>query len=198
MGRFGIFLVVVAGFLGYLTYTEGSLAFQSSAQPEEISLKSLLARGAAGNAYIIVTDFELCDNLVHQFNERSKENWTHIWIPIVPADEVNRNDKAPLIPKNVKALFFSTKIRNEAELEAKLNQPKVQGMVTNRITSLETKIRNLLQQSYPETNFDTCLIIQEGRTPFSRGIVYLFGAGAAVVLIAGLAVLFIAWRKGSW
>jgi hypothetical protein len=195
VGKFGIAALVAAAALGFLTYTEGTLSFQSSAEPEEISLKNLIARGPQGNAYIILTDFVLCDNLVHQFKDSDKSAWTHVWIPVVPSDEVNPAAKGPLNPSNVKALFFSTNIRNERELEARLNKPKVQALVTNRIVSLESKIRNLLQQSYSGTNFDQCLILQEGRTPFSRGVVYLFGAGAALSLLLGLGLLLAAWRR---
>ncbi|MBI3410383.1 MAG: hypothetical protein HY040_18755 [Planctomycetes bacterium] len=197
MARVGIGLLVVAAILGFITYTEGTLAFQSSAQPEEISLRKLIERGPSGNAHILLTDFVLCDNLVHQYKGTNKDSWTHLWIPVVPIDEVNLAAKAPLNPNNVKALFFSINIRNNVELESRLNKPKVQALVTNQITSLESKIRNLLQQSYPGTDFDKCLIIQEGRTPFSRGIVYLFGGGAALSLLTGIGLFFVAWRGKS-
>ena len=44
MVRLGIGALVVAGILGYLTYTEGTMAMRSSAKPETISLKKLIAR----------------------------------------------------------------------------------------------------------------------------------------------------------
>jgi hypothetical protein len=195
MWKFGIGALVVAAALGVMTYTEGTLAFKSSAEPEEISLKKLIDRGPDGNAYIILTDFVLCDNLVNEFNQSNKDRWTKVWIPVVTADEAALVPKGPLNPSKVKALFFSTKITNHQEIEARLHQPKVQAMVTNRIVSLDAKVRNLLQQSYPGTNFDECLIIQEGRTPFSRGVVYLFGVGAVVALAVGLGLLLLAWQR---
>ena len=102
---------------------------------------------------------------------------------------MNPNAKEPPNPADPKALLFSTSIRTQAELEAKLNQLKLQALVTNSIKSLEPKIRALLQQSYPRANFDTCLIIQEGRTPSSRGLLYGTGAGAVVCLCVGLALV---------
>ena len=195
MARLGIGALIAAAVLGYMTYTEGTLAMQSSAQPETITLKQLIARGANGNAHIVLTDFELCDNLVNQFNENNKAVWTHVWIPVVPKDEVDPKHKGPLTPNNVKALLFSTSITNEPEMEAKLNQPRVQGMVTNRITSLDPKIRNLLKQSYPGTDFDKCLIIQEGRAPFGFGLVALTGGGAVLALLIGVVLLILSFRK---
>lgn len=194
MGKLVIIALVVAGALGFMTYTEGTLAFQSSAQPEEIALKDLIARGPGGNAHILLTQFALCDNLVHQFKENNKSVWTHVWIPVVPVEEAIAVGKGPLMPNNVKALFFSINIKNTSELEARLSKPKVQALVTNRIASLESKIRTLLQQSYPSTDFDKCLIIQEGRTPFSRETVYLFGAGAVASLLVAVGLLVVGWR----
>lgn len=195
MGRTGFIALIVAGGPGYLTYTEGTLAFQSSEKPVEITLKELIAQGPDGDAHVVVTDFFLCENLAHQFQDKKPSVWTHVWIPAVPIDEVE--NKVGFNPTNVKALFFSTSIRNLTELEAKLNKPKVQGLVTNRISSLETKIRNLLRESYPGTDFDKCLIIQEGRTPFSRGAIYALGGGAALALLLAIGLFVAALSKRS-
>jgi hypothetical protein len=193
--RLGIGALVVAGILGYMTYVEGTMALQSSATPETISLKKLIARGPDGNAHIIITDFALCENLVNQANERSKDVWTQVWIPVVPIDEVDPDARIPVTPRNVKALVFSTNVRNAIEVETRLAKPSIQGMVTNRISSLETKIRALLQQSYPDTDFDKCLIIQEGRAPFSVGLVFLTGAGAVLALLVAVALFLGAWLR---
>jgi hypothetical protein len=83
------------------------------------------------------------------------------------------------------------------ELENRLNKPKVQGMVTNRITSLDSKIRTLLQQSYPKTDFDKCLIIQEDRTPFNRSLVFAMGGGAILSLLLALVCGISAFGKAS-
>ncbi len=193
MARIGFIALLVALGLGFLTYTEGSLAFQSSAQPEEISLKELISRGPGGNGHIVLTRFALCGNLVHQ-TDNKHTGWTNVWIPIIPIEEAPKGaDEAPT-PKNVKALFFSINIHNELELESRLNKPKVQALVTNRISSLSGDVRKLLQQSYPDTDFDTCLIVQEGRTPFSRQTVYLIGGGAFAALCLGIGLIVAARR----
>ena len=55
--RFGIFALIAAAALGYMTYVEGVLAMKSSEVPEEITLKKLIARGPDGNAHIIPDRF---------------------------------------------------------------------------------------------------------------------------------------------
>jgi hypothetical protein len=195
MVRYGIFALIGAAVLGYMTYTEGSLAFNSSPEPEPITLKNLLARGAEGNAYILLTDFVLCSNLVYK--SKNNKDWTNVWIPIVTREEVDPRQKEPPQPKEVKALFFSNRIDGQAALETRLNQPKVQAMITNRISSLENDVRKLLQEAYPGTDFNTCLIIQEGRTPHSRGAVYAMGGGAGLALLLGIGLVAKGWLGKS-
>jgi hypothetical protein len=195
MTRFGLLVLVGAAFLGYLTYTEGTLAFQSSAQPEQISLQDLIARGPEGNGHVLLTQFVLCADMVQQ-TEGKKSEWTGVWIPIIPIEEADPRAADPPTPRNIKALIFSTNIRNEAGIRNRLAKPQVQALVTNRISSLADDTRKLLRQRYPQTDFDRCLIIQEGRQPFSRGIVFFLGGGTFVALCLGI-YLLLAARRGS-
>jgi hypothetical protein len=197
MAKFGIVLLVVGAGLGVFTYLEGNLAFRSSAEPEEITLKQLIARGPDGNGHILLTDFVPCDNFVHEFEEKNKDRWTSVWIPVIPAEDANPADKGPPKASNVQALIFSIQIHNLEDIRSRLGKPKVQALVTNRIKSLDSKSRSLLQKEYPGTDFDKCLIIQEGRTPFSRSIVYLMGGGALVAFLADGGLLLGAWRRRS-
>jgi hypothetical protein len=183
---------VIALALGIFTWLEGSIAFQSSAQPEEITLQNLIARGSEGNPNIRVTQFVLCQNFVKQENSKNPGSWTHVWIPAVPPGEVRPGPQGqPTTPTNVKMLFFSTSIRNEPELEARLNRPTVEGIVNTR-TSLSGEIRALLQRQYPGTDLDKCIIVQEGRKPFDRTVIYAMAAGSGVFLLVSLILLLVA------
>ncbi len=189
MVRIGVILLVVAGFLGVFAWKEGTLAAQSSAAPEEIGLKNLIARGPNGNANVVVTDYIMCKNFTYQYQKNNPNSWTEIWIPIVPLDSVDlKKLKEPPSPANVQALFYSKRVHGQGDLN-RLDVPRTQGLVTNRITSLESKIRDMLRQTYPGTNFDKCLIIEEGRAPTSWQLVILAGGGAGVAALAGLVLL---------
>jgi hypothetical protein len=181
--KVAIALLIVAILLGFLTYSEGNLAFKSSPYPEEILLKDLIARGPDGNANVVVTNFCLCANYAYEADRNNNNFWKKLWVPVVPVEEVDQAAEAPPKPNRVKALFFSTQIHDAGSMNVALNQTKVQGLVTNRIESVHAQVRQLLQQNYPGTNFDACLIIQVGRTPFSRTVVYLFGAGSLLALL---------------
>src|SRR5262249_14497219 len=99
--RLGIALIVGGCILGYFTIQEGRLAATASATPQEITLQQLIARGPAGNAHIILKDFDFCDNLVYQESEHGT-TWLKVWVPVVP-HQGNREGAGPQV-QNVQAL----------------------------------------------------------------------------------------------
>jgi len=186
--RFGLGGLVLASVLGFFTVRESSFALNASAQPEEIALKALIARGRTGNSYLAVTQFELCHNFV--FEKTRKGSWIGVWIPIVPAEDAKFDNQGKLMPQIVEAMFYSTNMGDEQELEDRLRRPKVQVYV-NKFASLSWDARRLLQQSYPGTDLNRCLILQEGRSPIGWWVIFLLWAGSAVAVLATI-VLFMA------
>lgn len=180
-------LVRSRGFLALWSSKEAILAFQSTAEPEEITLKTLLGRGPDGNPYVELTEFVLCENLVFETPKKAPTQWKSVWIPMVPLDEVDPTVQDPPKPNRVKALLYSTEIRGGVDLDKLRHMPKVEGMVISRISTLSPQIRDLLQRSYPGSNFDTCLIVHQGRRPYSRLAVFLLWGGtlASLALCAG-------------
>ena len=155
----------------------------------------LTARGSGGNPYIILSDFELCENYVYEYNEPNKNSWTKMWIPILP--KTGKWSEEELNPTDAQALIYSKNIHKEEQLEPRLSVPTLQGMVTNRIDSIDSKAHDLLKKSYPKTDFDKCIIFEEGRTPYSRGSIFLMGAGSAVCLLGGIGFLVIGLARGK-
>ncbi len=188
LGQIGFLALIATIGLGYLAYDEAKLAPWSSPIPQEIKLKELIARGPTGNSHVIVTDFVLCENLVYTYLEKGSGDWNGVWIPIVPTEEADPVQPAKTHPKKVSCLFYSTKIRNLREVETQLNKPKVKGVVTNVIMAVpDGKTRDLLRESYPDTDFDKCLIIHQDRAPATIVNALLYGGGAVVALIVCLA-----------
>jgi hypothetical protein len=89
----------------------------------------------------------------------------------------------------VEALIFSTNARNEDELAERCDRPQLRALVTNRIASLSSEEKNLLTPHYPGTDFDTCLIIQEGREPAGAGKLWLLLGGGGLLSVVGAALL---------
>jgi hypothetical protein len=185
---FAFVLFVLFSILTFASISEGLIALQCSAQPEDFSLKDLLARGREGNPHVRVGGFAVCDKYVHKTNNKSP-GWTQVWIPVVPVEEAIGGGRTAPTPEKIKCLFFSTSISNARELESRLGREQVEGLVNTR-TTIGGDVRRLLQDAYPGTDLDKCLIFQEGRAPFSRGLLCSMAAGAVISLLAA-GVLFV-------
>src|SRR5262249_14453864 len=81
------------------------------------------------------------------------------------------------------ALLVSKNASNEAELYQRFVKPKLPALVVNNLVSLSVEERQLLEKSYPETNFDRCFFIEEGREPAGQSEwMVMIGAGGAAIL----------------
>jgi hypothetical protein len=190
--RIGIGLMIVGGFLVVFGFREARLASGASAQPEQISLSALIARGPEGNPHIILTDFQLSDPYIVE-QDKGKEKWNKVWVPVVPTGR-RPNLGMGQLPgpggmgirtTNPQALVYSLKCRDQADLNTRVNVPQLQGMVINRIEGLDSDAKRLLQQDFPATDFTRCLIIQEGRQPTSAMISTLMLVGGVIVFLGG-------------
>jgi len=191
--RLALFPLVFGVVFFMLGLNEKKLADASSQAPETISLKKLIDRGPEGNPNVILTDFQVCDNLVYQTSTIAGQavgSWSSVWVPIVPRGDLAvgiLGAAAP--PRDVQAIIFSKHVSNVQEVGAKLGVQNLRGMVTNRISSLNSKEKQFLQKGYPGINFDRCLIIDEGREPASSERISLYLAGGGLLVLIGLALL---------
>jgi hypothetical protein len=176
---------------------EWNLGRGASSKPERITLKQLIARGPEGNPNIILTDFELGDNFVY---ETKNGAWTGVYVPAFPADELKPAGPGQP-PAAIKAVIFSLHVHSEAEINSVLAKRELPALVTNRIRSLGTEEKNLLQQHYGAgIDVNKCLLIQEGRTPMSGAVLALIFGGGLLALAGavGLAVTgFVGGRQGG-
>jgi hypothetical protein len=156
-----------------------------------ISLKQLIARGPEGNPNIILTDYVIDKKAgVVESKERSK-TWTKVWVPAAPKDEVTVFPDGRADFPNVRAILMSTHVSNETELATRLQKDRLPGMVTNRVTKLGPTEKRLLRESYPNTDLDRCLIIEEGREPSGVGKVMALGAAGVILVLAGIGALIV-------
>ncbi len=188
--RVGAVLLILGGVFGFLGFQDWRLSRASSDKPEEITLKALIDRGADGNPNVVVKDFRVLDDLIVYETQRGSPSWTKAWIPAVPAGEAAGAGRP-----NIRALIVSTKAKNKGELDGRCKGPQLRAMVVNRIQSLGRSERKLLEEGYPGTNFDSCLLIHEGREP-SGGtwLAVCFGL-AALLILGGAGVLLLAFVR---
>jgi hypothetical protein len=180
----GVFLLFAGIVLVVVGFLEKGLSAAASKEPEEIALKDLITRGPEGNPNILLKDFDLCENYVY----RTKNGlWEAAWVPAVPSDVMGAGRGGK--PTIVQALIFTINARDPSGLYQLCGQARLRALVTNKITSLGSEERALLEQSYPGTDFSRCLIIQEGREPAGpMKLVFMVGGGSLLAL-AGLGLL---------
>lgn len=189
MWKIALFLIVIGGVIAYEGVRESKLADAASATPERITLEKLVARGPDGNANVIVTDFEPCDNFLTTKNSKTNV-WQSVWIPIVKKG-THGDGPAPASVKNVQVMVFTDKAKNEGELIGRVGGPEIRGLITNRISAIGSEQQEKLRGAYPQTDFAKCLILHDGREPASGGSTLLMKLGGVALSLAGIALFVV-------
>ncbi|MBY0230113.1 MAG: hypothetical protein K2W96_12595 [Gemmataceae bacterium] len=203
-----IWVLMILGVVGIIFgYREGALSSASSSGPQTVALADLIANGPGDNKHVLVTDAAPANPFVSTVSVRKGESgqgkpWSAVYVPLVPVTPQMRADLAAgrfqeVRPSAIRAILVSYKATNQAELSALFAQGTVKGTVVNSITSLGSKVQDLLKGSFRDTDFDKVLIIEEGRAPMSRSLaLFLFAGGIALIAIAlGLGLLALLFKN---
>ncbi len=186
--RIVIFAFVLAGVFAYWGYQETVLMAGASSKPEEISLLNLIKRGVAGNRNVLLKDFSFSDNYVYT-QKKNGSRYEKVWLPIVlPNTEATA--------KEIQVLILSERLNGEADVTNFVKQHEsapVQGLLVNEVHDLDSLARGTLVKSYPQTNFDKCLIVHEGREPAAMFKLVSLFAASIVFFLAALGAMFL-WR----
>lgn len=196
MGRIK-FLVVIGG-IALFVYgvQEMRLASAASKDPQTLSCAELAAKGPGDNAHVVLTDFLLCDQaFIYETKSKSKSSeWKRVWVPLVPRDGdyvrkilAMANPDGPLPPPtDIRVLLKTSRVKDARELDPLGSSKSLTGLITNKIDSLGTKERKMLEESYPGIDFTKCYILDHDRKPASSGqIAGALGGGALLVLAGG-------------
>jgi hypothetical protein len=174
--------------LVFLGVQEYRLSKVAKAEPQTISCAQLAAKGPGDNAHVRLTDFEFTENYIYQEQKRSSK-WRTSYVPAVPPRVL-----ADPSVRVIKVLIKSNKARDENDLYA-LGQAPIEGVVVNRIASLGSDERRLLKESYPDVDFDTCWIIEAGKSPASTGQLFgMIGGGTGLSIVAA-GLLLVAGKR---
>jgi hypothetical protein len=192
MFRLGIFLAIIGGVLGFLGFQEWRLSAGAKDKPQEISLKDLIAKGPGDNAHIVLKDFLLCENFIVE-SKKNSNTWSKAWNPIVPRE--GAPDKINLKPSSFGAILMCPAARNQGDLDRIAQNATLKGMVINEIQSLGAEEKKVLKQSYPNTDFDKCWIIEPDRQPAGMGKLVAFLGGGALLLVGGVGAMIASSRR---
>ncbi len=172
-----VFPLMLAGLCAMFGVREYVLAAHSSQQPEEISLRDLIKRGPQGNPNIILKDFSIFEDYVY---EKRFGEWKRVWVPIVPAggDDLVSSKLA------IRAFLYSEELRSDKEVRQRFGKPKLRCMINPEAPKPGIIGSMLIAKSYPGTNSEHCIIIEEGKEPASPLKLSLYATG--VVFFIGL------------
>lgn len=76
------------------------------------------------------------------------------------------------------------------------DESSVQGLVINRIASLDSEEKKLIKDNFPTINLDEVLILQEGRQPASSAKSMGLTLGGGLLALVGVALFFAGKREG--
>jgi hypothetical protein len=197
--RIFIGMLIGGAVLGYFGYRELRLALAARGEPTRITCAELAAKGPGDNAHIVLTDFVGCSTwYVYEAEATRKAGpYKTVLMPAVPLggewhqallklleehDGEIPDGVEPPRPKSIRVMMKFKDVANEDALTALIDRDTLQGMIVNKIESLDSDDKRLLRQGYGNIDFDRLLIFEHERTPTSTSaaVACLVGAGVLV------------------
>ena len=207
MGRIILLVIILGGVLAFFGVQEMRLARVAKPDAQTVSCAKLIANGVGDNAHVSLTDFIMVPSAFVYETGKSGGAWRSVWVPVVPVDGdyhkkvvamIERSGGNPAAlsaanlprPDDIRLIVKSNKVADEAALDALASQDTLNGIVINTISSLGSKQKKILADSYPGVNFDNVLILEHDRKPTSTGkSVGMIGGGGVISLLGVLGAI---------
>lgn len=215
MFRIKLILIGLGAFLGFLGYEEYVVSQKATMPAAVVELGELETSNELSNNFIkIGPHWAICPAVIYEYqmgkyetgdpDESTKVNYAYY--PII-------SDNHPYLLK-IAALY--ERYENEADVPEgewpKFGQftvlvktkryktigsipsdwvesESLEGLVINRIESLNSEEEELLRQSFPQINLEDVLILEDGRLPSSKGKSVGLMSGGGVLVFVGLFLL---------
>ena len=217
--RFVLILVAVGGFLIYMGVQEYRVSGGAPSEPEEVDLAEIEKGTVPENTYLKIKDhFAIYDATVYSYRASKSEQGNpptstsvnYSFHPIISTShsyvtgvtklrELATKQNGPEniqdfeIPelKEFAVIVKTEKFETIGDIpETMLPEESIEGLVINKIDSLDKEEKELLKQSFPDANLDKVLILEDGRKPAPM-IKWLGMIGGGVLLIlVGVGILF--------
>jgi hypothetical protein len=140
---------------GYLTKSEFALNSRGTDTPKEVRLADLANGGRPDNVHVRVTDFALGPKYVA---ETKGGAWQSIVIPIFPPGVEPRGG-------NVKVVFKSSSVKDDAGLRKLAGQPALTGVIVNDVDNLGFDQKLKLSEQYTFADVGSALILADRAFP---------------------------------
>jgi hypothetical protein len=213
--RIIIILIIAGGAVIFFGVRDYMLVSGSSQEPLEIDLADLENDTPVDNNHIkIGPHYALYAGCIFEYE---KDQWSsdeysiltevnHIYYPIISenhqyfiqlaelAAEYGDIDDIPddLWPEieDFSVLVKSTDFDTVGDIpETWSYEEEVQGVVINKIKSLDSEEKNLLRESFPIADLDTVLLLDKGREPGSSVLPLLMVGGGVILIGIGIGII---------
>lgn len=216
-----IVIIVLGAIVGYNGYKEWNVSRGTSINPDVVALSELekspdisnnhLRVGAHTAVYAAcVYEYRMEDGDTGE--PTSETTVTHTYYPIISGDHphilainglVEKYGDVDRVPDEEWPEFEQfTVLVKTGRFETIGDIPDewtdcetLQGLVINRIYSLSEEEKDLIQESFPAMDFDSVLILEEGRTPTSSSKVGAMMGGGVVLILIGIGLFFVPKKK---
>src|SRR5262245_12626692 len=189
MGRWGLFLLVAGGVIGFLGYSETRVRWGSSIEPEDVTLEEMIQRRGEGNTHFRIRDFGL--DALGTVYQTKNGRWSMAYIPAFPKAAGRDLETADQVP----VIVMTGKVHSMEELFEFAKQTSLTGMVLNRVKSLSSEQRSLLAESYPNCDFEKTLIFNHGRATIHPYVAMGGLAGGGLMMVTGLVLMLVAYKR---
>jgi hypothetical protein len=219
MVRGGIVLLVLGAVLGYYATQEMRVSSGSQSEPLAVDLAKLEAGETPSSNYVRVGEhWAICPAAVYRWKPSkydtkkeatSSTSIEYCYYPIVtkshpsiPVIEraMNQQIDGPLDLGTFRVLVKSKRYATVGSIPGKLvMQSSMDGLIVNRISSLDADEATWVKKGFPKLNVDKVLILEEGRKPTSiwAGMAMMLGALALAGGGVGLFVVHHRKRKAA-
>ncbi len=223
MFRLKIAVIVVGVIFAYDGFKEWNVSRGTSTTPDVVELSELEKNPEVSNNHLnIGSHLAVYTDCVYEYILEDGEEGepsadtkvTHTYYPIISYDHPHMRAINDLIGKYgdvdkipdaewpmleqftvlVKTGGFDTLGSIPDEWE---NCDTLQGLVINRIYSLDEEEKELLQGSFPSMDLDSVLLLEAGRAPTSTTQSGVMMGGGAVLALIGLGLFFVPKKKNT-
>lgn len=223
MGYVKILLVAGGCVLGWMGIQEYRVSRGTSAEPQLVDLAKLESGSAPGNNHLkIEKHWAVYPAAIYSYSKSKYDksepkpatSVSFAYYPVISTDhpfvgelmlyalrQKAAKKKAPGGPvptiKKFKILVKTKRFKTIGDIPQELKvEDSLQGLVINKIKSLDKKEAELIKQSFPSMDLDEILIVEDGREPSSGLKTWSMIIGGGVLALAGVG-LFLAGLVGD-
>lgn len=213
MSRLLLVVATIGGVLGYTGYEEYTASQGASPEPTYVDLAELEQGSIPENNHLVIgPHWRIYFGSVFEYEQdvwefggpdpEARVNYTyypiishdHPFVPQLATLEEEYGDLARLpgsvLPEDasdISVLVKTHAFKTVASIpDGWSDSEEIQGLVINRIESLDPKVKKLIRKRFPSARVDEILLLEEGREPSSRGSAFAELGGGALLIFIGL------------